>query len=488
MTISSRVVGRGVMLLSCVAFLALCWRIRTFVTDDAWISVRYAENLAAGHGFVWNPGGERVEGFSNPLLVYVEAAAHLAGWSALSAARALGVLAGVGCVVLVYLRGREVVGEVAARAATVLTAFCPPLAVWAVGGLETTLTALVVTAASLELARPTGGRAWLVGALLALLPWLRPEGLVLALSLAVLSEGRALLDRAGRRGALRRLAWVGGLPVASQVALEALRLGVYGHLVPNSVIYKSGTGGLLDVAARFVAQGAPVVVLAAAGAVLATGRRRLLAVVPAVYLLGSVGTLNSVNAFSRFLMPTWPLLTLLAGVTVAGFFAAAPARRASLAAGLAVVSCAVLAVRALPGNIVAADRYERSYMSCRAPAREDAARWLRTSTPSDAVFSVSDAGLVPARADRTAIDQFMLNEPAIQERGPLTAAGRAAFVVDRRPDVLVLASRSATEFRGVYGTDARIYASPQVRSAYRLSHVAAGARPGCGYVLFLLTR
>ena len=43
--------------------------LRGFVTDDAWISVRYAENLARGEGPVWNPGGERVEGYSNPALV-----------------------------------------------------------------------------------------------------------------------------------------------------------------------------------------------------------------------------------------------------------------------------------------------------------------------------------------------------------------------------------------------------------------------------------
>jgi arabinofuranosyltransferase len=35
------------------AFLALCALLRAFVTDDAWISVRYAETLASGHRFAW---------------------------------------------------------------------------------------------------------------------------------------------------------------------------------------------------------------------------------------------------------------------------------------------------------------------------------------------------------------------------------------------------------------------------------------------------
>src|SRR5581483_3534311 len=35
--------------------------------DDEMVSMRYANNLAHGLGLVWNPGGIRVEGFTNPL-------------------------------------------------------------------------------------------------------------------------------------------------------------------------------------------------------------------------------------------------------------------------------------------------------------------------------------------------------------------------------------------------------------------------------------
>ncbi|MFH1049827.1 MAG: hypothetical protein V1779_02725 [bacterium] len=45
--------------------------------DDEMISMRYAENIANGNGPVWNPGTEPVEGFSNPLWVYLMAGVHL---------------------------------------------------------------------------------------------------------------------------------------------------------------------------------------------------------------------------------------------------------------------------------------------------------------------------------------------------------------------------------------------------------------------------
>ena len=45
--------------------------------DDAMISMRYAKNLAYGYGLVWNPGGEKVEGYTNLLWVLYMSVLHL---------------------------------------------------------------------------------------------------------------------------------------------------------------------------------------------------------------------------------------------------------------------------------------------------------------------------------------------------------------------------------------------------------------------------
>ena len=63
---------------------AAVWRSSTVVDgeryfglgDDAMISMRYARNLAEGHGLVWNGSEPPVEGFTNFLWVLVMAAAH----------------------------------------------------------------------------------------------------------------------------------------------------------------------------------------------------------------------------------------------------------------------------------------------------------------------------------------------------------------------------------------------------------------------------
>ena len=45
------------------------------IAEDAYITFRFARNVAEGHGFVWNPGEPPVEGFTNFLWVVISAAA-----------------------------------------------------------------------------------------------------------------------------------------------------------------------------------------------------------------------------------------------------------------------------------------------------------------------------------------------------------------------------------------------------------------------------
>lgn len=480
--------GWAVVGLSAVVHLVLCWHLRGFLTDDAWISVRYAENLAAGEGFVWNPGGPRVEGFSNPLLVAVEALASWAGWSAPAAARLLGVAGGLACVVLVYVAGRPVVGESAARIAPVLTACSAPFALWAVGGLETLLVAAAVTAGTLEVARRDGGRVLRAAAALAVLPWLRPEGLAVAAAVVAVGEVPGLFRVASRRRALRRIAVLGGVPLCSQLVLEGARLGIYGHLLPNSVIYKSGAGDALTVLQKFLDQALLPTLLALAGTVVLTGRARLLAVPPVLYGLGAIGTLDSANAYSRFFMPVWPLVALLAAVAV-GYAATTLVRGRGrgrpAALGAAVVGTLLLTLP--PADVRSVEGWQQRYTDCRVGARESVLDWLRTTSP-DTSFAISDAGLVPARAGRrTVVDDFFLNEPLIQETGRLTFRERAVLVHGRRPDVLVLASRDAGRFVGYYPTEQAIHDHPAM-SAYRLAHVAPGRGASCDYTLMAFRR
>jgi hypothetical protein len=95
--------------------------------------------------------------------------------------------------------------------------------------------------------------------------------------------------------------------------------------------------------------------------------------------------------------------------------------------------------------------------------------------------------LLPARAGgRTAYDAFLLNDPLLQRTGPLPPAARAEIVHERRPDVVVLASRRPDRLVPAYPTDAALARHPAM-AAYRLAHTGSGGT-GCGYHLLAYRR
>lgn len=115
--------------------------------DDAYISYRYAENLARGQGLVFNRG-ERVEGYSNFLYVLMMAPAFwltsrdgVYFFSVL-----LNLICAVGALwVFTDYLGRKL-GERSALAGALLLALCLPLWVAVASGMETCLVLLLTLA------------------------------------------------------------------------------------------------------------------------------------------------------------------------------------------------------------------------------------------------------------------------------------------------------------------------------------------------------
>ena len=120
------------------------------LVDDAYITFRYARNLVAGQGFVYNPG-ERVLGTTTPLYTLLLAGLALATGSRDFPALALAVnaLAGMASVALLYALGRRLAGSRApAAAAALLWALAPYSVTFAIGGMETDLTVTLLLAAA----------------------------------------------------------------------------------------------------------------------------------------------------------------------------------------------------------------------------------------------------------------------------------------------------------------------------------------------------
>lgn len=118
--------------------------------DDAMISMRFAKNLANGIGLVWNPGGERVEGFSNPLWVLYMSLFHLLPIPP-SKISLFVQLSGAACLLLTLIYIRRIShllapgSRTAEYSSVALTAFYVPLVNWSLQGMEVGVLALMVT-------------------------------------------------------------------------------------------------------------------------------------------------------------------------------------------------------------------------------------------------------------------------------------------------------------------------------------------------------
>ena len=218
--------------------------------DDAMISMTYARNLAAGDGLVWNVGGPRVEGISNPLWTGVMAVPHLLGVPDRFTSLVMAVL-GAGLLCLCAELGRATVVRMArdvplaAAAVPWLICFCYPLVYWTLRGMEVGLiTALVLGSVllALRLAQgPKRGDSIALGAVVAAGLSTRFDFLVFVPVIAAFLAARAAT-------CVRRQALI-GIAVGTLGTLgvqELARYAYYGAWVPNTYWLKVANAALGD--------------------------------------------------------------------------------------------------------------------------------------------------------------------------------------------------------------------------------------------------
>ncbi len=234
----------GGVLFSLALLFAHAWLYR-FLTDDAFISFRYARNLSLGHGLVFNPGYERVEGYTNFLWVVLLAGFDRLGIAPERIANLLSALCGLAIWYLV-LRASIRPGRPVwlALSPVLLLAATRSFAVWCTSGLETKLFELLAFAGALRAvsevaAARSGKRETWVGTslLLGLASLTRPDGVVVA---GGLFAARWLIEQP--RGAARLDAVARGVVLFAAIlgAHLAFRLAYYGEWLPNTYYAKVG--------------------------------------------------------------------------------------------------------------------------------------------------------------------------------------------------------------------------------------------------------
>jgi len=212
-----------------------------FFIEDAAISFAYAKNLVAGEGLVTYPGGERVEGYSNGLWVFVNAFVHFFGVPLWTSAKVLGCVFGLATLPIVFglmrLMRPNGRGDVALLAPAML-AVSPQFVIWNASGLENSLFCFLLAFGCLRLVKESTHRCFPWSAVLfALLTMTRPEGLMYAV---IALFARVLYCAADRR-LLPLLTWVGVFLVPWGL-YNGWRYWYFAWEWPNTYYAKLGSG------------------------------------------------------------------------------------------------------------------------------------------------------------------------------------------------------------------------------------------------------
>jgi len=410
--------------------------------DDAWIHLRFAENLATGGGFAINPGAP-VAGSTAPLWTLALAGALALGLSGLWAAKALGLV----CYGAVGLLTRRLAVALAlprglALAAGVGVVALGRLAWGALSGMEVCLAAAGVAAGALLAAR---GRPLAAAAALGLATLARPEaGLLLGLHVA----GAARLPAAAARAA------AGGLVLAPALAFN---LATGGRLVPATAIAKV-EGGLLG---RWV--GLPEAAGVAAERVgawlaewtwllahdhwalpplllvgLAVTRRGPLGWLPWAIVLHPVamalvapyrGPAFQTGRYSTHLVPLAAVVALAGLDGLRTRVGSRPMLHAAVALALAL---GLLLPLPAAGRAYAWGVQNINAMQVRL------GRWVARATPPDAVLAVNDVGALAYFGHRPIIDLMGLVTPDIVPARRAGETGILRYLEARCPDYLVI--------------------------------------------------
>jgi hypothetical protein len=457
----------------------------SFTTDDAYITLRYADNFANGHGIVWNPGeSPPVEGYSNFLFVLLGALAIKIGWDPIILFKVLGVVSIFGTFLASWSIARMWIGPLAALLPAYFLITYPGEAYWAVSGLETTFYQALLTSCVASFLRMYGYRlslsedppelspkrsidlCWLaVSATLSLLASLtRPEGPIVAVFLVA-----ALFFCT--RWTLRPWLIFSIIYLVPMMIYHLWRLTHFDALLPHSVVckaaYKGDPYSLLRDYWFLVSPFALFVII--------YPWRRLdfrhgpLLGIPLVYAILLYGMDPIIGYYNRHVLGAFALILVLAAVGLSNLakMILDPLNRCwrelILIVTILLYGCFTGTDNTIPLSL------DATHYAQRMDKRAELNAWLVARVKPGDVVLIGDTGLVPYRLKAEVIDAYCLNCLEMT-RYPIEYSPEcfADWVFSRLPRFLVIHSTrpDRLEPRTEYGIYAAIVRHVEFKMRY----------------------
>ena len=425
------VTGRDVVIIAaCVAvFTAAGIPVAGSMTDDTYIHMQYARNLAEAGELSFNRGDPSY-GATSPLWVGILALVHLAGGDLATWCRVFSWVAGALSIALIYLFVMKLDGRrlVAGAAAAVLASEAWLLR-WSATGMESSLALLMVLACLFAAVTSTrsAGRSVLFGLLLFSACLVRPEA-GLMVPAAVISF--AVAERA--TPLRKRFLWLLVFTVLMTGWLLLIRLHT-GTFLPLTAGAKQGrpafgTGMLVSALISLKIIGATLLFPAAAAAVFfAAGifrDRRLLEGVSGlsrggllllllwVFLLPAVYVIFDFHVLSRYLLPVIPAIV---AVGIAGAARLLRNARPKTMQKVIVLIAAATMLQSLVFYFKVVVSPTREFSKGLDEVLVPMGRWLADNSPPGSVVASPDIGAIGYFSEREVLDLGGLVTPEIND-------------------------------------------------------------------------
>jgi arabinofuranosyltransferase len=467
----------GLYVLAAIA----AWIVR-FVQDDAFITYRYARNLARGNGLVFNPG-ERVEGYTNFLWTLMHVVPEKLGWSSPIFSQVIGIALMVGTVAVTLRLARRLFSSQSFGFLVALTLLANmTFLTYATGGLETmqqTLLVVSVAALLLPVAASVTDQLGMRRVVM------RRVGAGLCAGLAVLTRMDSVvlvtvwvlvyliaqwrLDASSSESRTKRVLVAAlqiGLPAAALVLPWFVwKLSYYGNLLPNTFFAKSAANplvpplyGLFYIAAFFVSYGAFLLIgrfrRQRKQLFAIPGVAQVMAVIPFWFLY--ICAVGGDFMEYRFMVPVLPVLAMVAAYLIDEY--TSPRKEVLLIVVLlffsgihrvmpTIIPYPVLTFTELshwPNESTTSWKGKGEFLAQQFPGGPD--------LPGQPVVAVAPLGVLPYFADLPTIDMLGLTDPVTARTGyPINPyypghvrMARVSHLIEQGAN-LVLAQPGATE-------------------------------------------
>jgi arabinofuranosyltransferase len=484
--------GRNLTAVSLLALAAICaialalqiYHFWPYMTDDAYISLRYSQRLIEGHGLTWNDLPPAVEGYTNLLWVLLCAGLGALGMNLESAAHLLGIgstAAAIAAVAAqVYRDFPAKIRFVSALIGCLALSLSAPIALWSIGGLEQPLLAALLAWAAyfgvrwVSSTKGIARDADAMGVLLGFAVLARADA---ALFTALFYAGAVLADGVRPRTLMARARLL-PIPIVFFAAQELFRHLYYGAWLPNTAYVKVAfTWHRLYTGLRYDLYGvrSELVFLAMAligcGALWIAGKKRQVIFLATV----SVGWLLYVLIIGGDIFPSYrhfvPSMALM-GFLVAGcglLTLGAPFRFSRVRVAIFLL----LTLLVLTSDLFApVETWERE--------GKQIGLFLHTAFGARQPLLVSDAaGVLPYFAHMEVLDPLGLNDYHIARHPTADRGlgwvghelGDGRYVLDHKPDLILVST-----YQGDMGlaADQQLLADPRFAANYQRIHIDAG--------------